>query len=224
MPRRVFTVATLFAATVSLSLMGYFILEHYRALKSASQPASVVNLDDAKNLLETGDLQERKYALMQLVTVGAEKTLAECLTSTDPTVTQLAVTGLWECWLNEEGNEAREIMEAGVLAMNDGSLEEASSIFTKLMKRHPHWAEAINKQATVLYMQGLPRESIALCKQVVALKPDHFGAWNGLAMCAIQVEDWTLALEAVRESLRLQPNSPSNLHLLKLVQSRLIQV
>ena len=108
--------------------------------------------------------------------------------------------------------------------MNDGALEEASSIFRKLMTRYPHWAEAANKMATVLYLQGHPEESIALCKQVVALKPDHFGAWNGLALCAVQTENWPLALEAVQQSLRLQPRSSANLQLLRLVKSRITQV
>ena len=42
-----------------------------------------------------------------------------------------------------------------------------------------------------------------------------------MALCAIQIEDWPLALEAVRQSLRLQPRSGYNLQLLKLVESRL---
>ena len=205
--------------------MGYFILEPFHA-SAASQPpaANTANVEEAKHLLESGNAHERNYALMQLVAAKAEKPLTECLASNDPSLVQVAMAGLWECWLNEAGNDARETMEAGILAMNDGSLEEASAIFKKLMAAHPDWAEAINKQATVLYMEGHSEESIRLCKQVVALKPDHFGAWNGLALCAIQIEDWPLALEAVKQSLRLQPKSASNLQLLKLVQSRFTEI
>ena len=204
--------------------MGYFILEHYRPAVSIdpAHPAAV-NVEEAVELLQTGDDQERRYAVMQLVSVCAETSLAECLASADPAVVQLAISGLWECWFNEAGNDARETMEAGILAMNDGALDEAASIFRKLMTRHPHWAEAANKMATVLYMQGLPLESIPLCKQVVALKPDHFGAWNGLTLCAIQIEDWPLALNSVQQSLRLQPNSSSNRQLLRLIKSRITQ-
>ncbi len=225
LPRGPFLAALTLAAFVGLLFMGYFILEPFRAhAADGPPPTSIADVDKAKLLLQQGNPQEQKVALMQLVGAGAEKPLAECLADADPAVVQLAVAGLWECWLNEAGNEAREIMEAGVLAMNDGELEQASRIFQKLMLSYPHWAEAINKQATVLYMQGHVQESIALCRQVVALKPDHFGAWNGLALCAIQVEDWPLALMAVQQSLRLQPKSPANLQLLKLVQSRLTQV
>ncbi len=42
-----------------------------------------------------------------------------------------------------------------------------------------------------------------------------------MAICAIQVEDWPLALQAVRESLRLQPHSSMNRQLLRLVESRI---
>ena len=150
---------------------------------------------------------ERRDALLKLIAARAEKDLTHCLASANPTVVQLAITGLWECWLDEEGAEARKQIESGTDAMNDGDLEAAAASFTRLMAEHPHWAEAVNKQATVLYLQGRPEDSIALCRRVVALKPDHFGAWNGLALCAIQTEDWNLALEAVRESLRLAARS-----------------
>ena len=116
-----------------------------------------------------------------------------------------------------------EGMIDGVEAMNAGQLSAAVKTFRKLLAAHPGWAEAINKLATVLYLQGRPEESIAYCRQVVALKPDHFGAWNGMAVCAIQVEDWPLALHAVEESIRLQPHSRANRQLLQLVESRLHQ-
>ena len=81
-----------------------------------------------------------------------------------------------------------------------------------------------NKQATVLYLQGRLEESIQLCRRVAALKPDHFGAWNGLALCAIHLESWEEAFEAVQECLRLQPRSSINQQLHRLVESRLRQV
>lgn len=132
-----------------------------------------------------------------------------------------AAAGLWEFWLNEAGPVGRREIDRGIGAMADGDLKKASRIFRELMDEHPGWAEAINKQATALYLQGLPDESIELCGEVVKLKPDHFGAWNGLALCAVQTEDWLLAREAVLQSLRLQPSSRHNRQLLVLVESRL---
>ena len=180
-------------------------------------------MEGLRALLETGTTQERLGALRRLIELHAEAPLVRCLASADPAVVQLATAGLWECWLDEGGPDARRTMEAGMEAMGSGDLAVAAGTFRKLMTEQPGWAEAINKLATVLYLQGRPEESIGYCHQVVALKPDHFGAWNGMAVCAIQVEDWPLALRAVEESIRLQPHSRSNRQLLQLVQSRLQQ-
>lgn len=201
--------------------MGYYFRESDRP-----RPATVsgeTEREELRALLETGTTQQRLGALRSMIELGAELELARCLASANPAVVQLAISGLWECWLDEAGPDARRVMEAGVDAMNDGDLAAAAGTFKKLMAAHPGWAEAANKLATALYLQGLPEESITYCHQVVALKPDHFGAWNGMAVCAIQTEDWPLALRAVKESLRLQPHSPSNRQLLQLVQSRLQQ-
>lgn len=201
--------------------MGYYI--NQRAVSAPLEQAEATASDLARwrAELENGSVLESRAALRRLVAARAEDTLAQCLASANPAAVQFAIAGLWECWLSEAGEAARREMEAGADAMNDGDLEQASQIFIRLMDRYPDWAEAINKQATALYLQGKIEASIDLCRQVVALKPDHFGAWNGLALCAIQVEQWTLALRAVHESLRLQPNSSANRQLLLLVKSRL---
>lgn len=132
-----------------------------------------------------------------------------------------AAAGLWGLWLDEAGSAGRREIERGIAAMAKGDLKQASVIFRELMDEHPGWAEAINKQATVLYLQGRPDESIELCCEVVKLKPDHFGAWSGMALCAVQTGDWLLARESVLQSLRLQPGSGHNQQMLALVDLRL---
>ena len=201
--------------------MGYYLHEHRSSRSAAGPVPDTATPEQLRDLLETGTTQQRLGALRLLIQRRAEPELTHCLGSAEPAVVQLAITGLWECWLEEAGPDARRAMDEGVEAMGEGDLPRAARTFEKLVAGHPDWAEALNKLATVLYLQGHPEESIACCRQVVALKPDHFGAWNGMAICAIQTEDWTLALQAVRESLRLQPHSLSNRQLLKLVQSRL---
>ena len=201
--------------------MGYYLRESDRPRPAAVSGAT--DREELRALLETGTTQQRLGALRRMIELGAEAELARCLASPDPAVVQLATTGLWECWMDEAGPAARREMEAGVETMNSGDLAEATETFKTLMSSHPGWAEAANKVATALYLQGLPEESITYCHQVIALKPDHFGAWNGMAICAIQTEDWPLALRAVEESLRLQPHSAPNRQLLQLVQSRMQQ-
>ena len=195
----------------------------YHLRDTSHPPPASADVAELRVVLETGTTQQRLGALRRLIQLHAELELTQCLTSPTPAVVQLAIAGLWECWLEEAGPDARRTLDEGVDAMNAGRLAAAVKTFRKLMAAHPDWAEATNKLATVLYLQGRPEESIRYCQKVVATKPDHFGAWNGMAICAIQTEDWALASRAVEESLRLQPHSPSNRQLLELVRSRLRQ-
>ena len=203
--------------------MGYYILPRPPAGGPAPEidPAAGT-LARWQAELESGSAHARRAALRRLIAARAEDALVQCLASGTAAVVQLAASGLWECWLNEAGVEARREMEIGMDAMNEGALERAAELFARLREHHPGWAEATNKLATVLYLQGKPEDSIKLCREVVRLKPDHFGAWNGLALCAVQIEDWPLAKLAAGESLRLQPHSSANLQLLHLIDSRLV--
>jgi len=174
-----------------------------------------------KRLLETGTPKQQQAALDQLVSLRAENALVECLLSENPAAVRLATGGLWECWLSEQGAAARRQIEKGTRCMNEGDLEGALNIFAKLVKRYPRWAEAHNKQATALYLLGNARLSYKVCQVVVELKPHHFGAWNGMALCAAQLEKWPAALEAARQALRLQPTVQANLDLIQLAEAKL---
>jgi tetratricopeptide (TPR) repeat protein len=97
----------------------------------------------------------------------------------------------------------------------------AEEVFLNLMAEYPDWAEAKNKQATLLYLRGQPAVSMAMCREVIRLKPHHFGAWNGIALCAAQLERWDVVLEAAREALKIQPHAEANAHLERLALEKL---
>ena len=172
-------------------------------------------------LLQHGRPVEKQQALLKLISAGAESALAECLGAKNAITVQFATEGLWECWLNEKGAKARRQMEKGIKLMEAAELTEAGEVFQSLVKEHPDWTEAINKQATVLHLQGRSQESLALCRKVIERKPHHFGAWNGMAMCAVRLEDWKTALMAASEGLRLQPSAQANRDIIKLAKSKL---
>jgi tetratricopeptide (TPR) repeat protein len=174
-----------------------------------------------KRLLETGTPKQQQAAVDQLVGLRAESALVECLVSQNPAAIRLATGGLWECWLNEQGPAARRQIEKGTRRMNEGDLAGAMDIFAKLIKKYPRWAEAHNKQATALYLLGNARLSYKVCQVVVEIKPHHFGAWNGMALCAAQLEKWPAALDAARHALRLQPTAQANLDLIQLAEAKL---
>jgi tetratricopeptide (TPR) repeat protein len=171
--------------------------------------------------LETGAPMDREIALRRLIELRAEEVLTECLRSEHPLTAQLATAGLWECWLNEEGSAARRRIEEGVKLMNAGDLPGALGVFVELIRNHPRWAEAHNKRATVLYLLGNARLSFQACQTVVELKPHHFGAWNGMALCAAQLEKWQAALDAARRALAIQPGAQANHDLIELAEQKL---
>lgn len=208
--------------------MGYFLRPDPSRVLAGSPPAvggvGSLAADDRETLLHGGeDLAARQSALARLVAARAERELTSCLTSDEALTVQLAAGGLWEIWMNEAGPAARKRLDVGNEALGRGDFDAAAEVFARLARDFPDWSEARNKQATVLYLQGRPAESIRLCEEVLRLKPDHFGAWNGLTLCAVQLEDWVLALRGARESVRLQPASPYNRQLLKLIEGRVPQ-
>ena len=171
--------------------------------------------------LHEGRDNERREAIGQLVVRQAENELVACLRSPHVAVSELAMAGLWECWLNEEGPDARAAMEQGIDLMQSGDFQLAEEVFRDLGRLFPGWAEAINKHATVLYMRGRVEDSYDLCELVVEMKPYHFGAWHGLALCAVRLEDWETAMMAGKEALHLQPHSGANREIIRLAKRKL---
>lgn len=171
--------------------------------------------------LQEGTASKRRQALAGLVALGAEEELIGCLKSSDVITSELATAGLWECWLNEEGPEARSAIDKGIELMRSGDFAAAEAIFEELSRCYGGWAEPVNKQATVLYMTDRAEESLELCEDVLDLKPHHFGAWQGLALCAIRLRDWETAVLAAKEALALQPHSGANREILRLAKVKL---
>lgn len=171
--------------------------------------------------LRQGSASKRQQALAGLIALGAEEELIDCLKSADPFTSELATAGLWECWLNEEGPQARSAIDKGIDLMRAGEFAAAEEIFEELSRSYPAWAEPLNKQATVLYMTDRAEESLELCEEVLDLKPHHFGAWHGLALCAIRLRHWETAVLAAKEALGLQPHSGANREILRLAKAKL---
>jgi tetratricopeptide (TPR) repeat protein len=171
--------------------------------------------------LQQGAPADRQRALRQLVRRRAEEALLQCLRCPDPLAVSLATAGVWECWLNERGRHARREIDRGIGLMQAAEYAEAEQVFLGLMAEFPDWAEARNKQATLLYLRGQPAVSLALCQEVVRLKPYHFGAWNGMALCAAQLGRWPQVVEYASRALEIQPHSNANLHLIQMAREHL---
>ena len=164
-----------------------------------------------------GDIEAKRRAVEALVGMGAERALLESLQAPDVLISEMASGGLWELWSLEKGPEARDALDGGVRALNSGEITRAKEVFRYLIALYPDWAEPVNKLATVLFLVNRASESVLLFKKAVALKPSHFGAWNGLAMAAMQVHDWDTAKRAAERAVAIMPGSAANRELLRIV-------
>ena len=70
----------------------------------------------------------------------------------------------------------------------------------------PEFAEGWNKRATVYYLAGEYRQSIADCAEVLKRNPRHFGALSGLGLIYMRLERYDEALAWSRKALEVNPN------------------
>ena len=76
--------------------------------------------------------------------------------------------------------------------------------FDALVKYDTKFAKCRNKRATVLYLLGRFKESIADIQEVLVLEKGHFGAQSDIGLCYKALGDGEVALEAYQ--LTLQAN------------------
>ncbi len=90
--------------------------------------------------------------------------------------------------------------------MEAGELRQGIATFTRVIERKPDFAEAWNKRATLYFMTGELRRSLADCDEVIKRNPYHFGALAGYVQIYIRLEYYDRALEYSRRAIAVNPN------------------
>ena len=112
---------------------------------------------------------------------------------------------IWILWLHSEDKTINRLMAQGMVAMQRGALDRALERFNEIVEQAPDFAEGWNKRATVLYMMGRHRESVADVQSVLNLEPRHYGALSGLGMILVAIGREEEALEWLRRALEVNP-------------------
>jgi tetratricopeptide (TPR) repeat protein len=164
---------------------------------------------EALSALNSSDAATRAEAVVWLANRGAmadAPLLHERLRDESAFVRGFAEQGLWLLWSRSGDAEVDRLMARGTEEMQAGRYAEAALVFTGIIETKPEFAEAWNRRATVYYLAGEYRKSIADCDEVLKRNPGHFGALSGLGQIYLQLEDYEKALAWFRRALEVNPN------------------
>ncbi|MBM4296607.1 MAG: hypothetical protein FJ143_02590 [Deltaproteobacteria bacterium] len=137
----------------------------------------------------------------------------------DPELAATAEAMLWGMWCRSGNAEADRLFRAGVDAIQSRKLAEAEELFGRVIELLPAFAEGWNKRATVRYMRGDFRGSIADCQETLARNGHHFGAASGQGLCHMSVDEFREAAICFRRALEIHPHLDAVRHNLALAEA-----
>jgi hypothetical protein len=141
-----------------------------------------------------------------LTTIAKERRTAEIHLLKQLEKGDEAVSALWSLWFSEQGPQAEaELQQTDDLMVQGPAMwGEAEDRLRSLVAKHGvHWAEPLNRLATLYYLQKRWKQSRALCELVLSVKPWHFGALSGIVMVCAEMDDLEGATQWA--ALRLPP-------------------
>ena len=196
-------------------------------LTSTAAQSQGLSREQALQSLSHADAQTRRDAASRLGEVGsmADVTLlVKALRDSDEDTRDHAEQALWRIWARSGDQEVDRLYQTGVEQMSAGDLRQSIATFTRIIELKPDFAEGWNKRATLYFLVGDLRKSLADCDEVIKRNPYHFGALAGYAQIYVRLEYYDRALEYSRRALKVNPNMDAvrnNIELLeRLVEQR----
>jgi len=158
-----------------------FVIAVALALIAAAAGAAAAGRDDdrAQALagLDAAAVELRAAAVIWFAQNGVaadDKLVLPRLGDEDPMVRELAERGMWMLWSRSGDDAIDALYRRGVDEMASGDVEHAIATFTRIIERKPAFAEAWNKRATLYFLIGDFRRSLADCDEVMKRNPNHF--------------------------------------------------
>jgi len=178
-------------------------------LATGAIAAGGLDREDALKSLASADPVIRREAANRLADVGTMAdvpALVKALRDRDEETRDDAGAALWRIWARSGDPEVDRLYQTGIDQMSAGELRESIATFTRIIELKPDFAEAWNKRATLYFLTGDLRKSLADCDEVMKRNPYHFGALAGYAQIYIRLEHYERALDYARRALAINPN------------------
>jgi tetratricopeptide (TPR) repeat protein len=167
------------------------------------------NTATVERLVQYGSRLDRRAAVLALGYLGnyeSNGTLGRALCDADRGVRLLAENAIRSVWVRA-GTERQRREINSVIALNTAAdYENAYHRVNRLLDEAPWFAEAWNQRAIAGYCTERYEQSIRDCQQALELNPYHFGAAAGMGQCYLKLGVRSMALEAFRRALKLNPN------------------
>jgi len=196
------------------------------ALSPASLCAGPTREEALKALADTRSVDSRRQGARALGETGLMDDLPQlssALRDSDPLVRDLAESAMWQVWSRSGDPAIDRLFARGLEQMQARQGEEAVETFSEIIRRRPEFAEGWNKRATVYYLLGEYKKSLADCDEVMKRNPYHFGALSGYGMIYMQLDQPAQALEYFERALRVNPNLESTRQTIEILKTLLIQ-
>lgn len=175
----------------------------------AADPPVTMSRAEALDVLKRGDAQLKRRAVLWLGDVGTMDdvpVLLAALRDDDEWVRAVSEQSIWSIWGRSGDEKVDALMRQGVQEMQAGLLKQAAGTFTRVVRMKPAFAEGWNKRATVYWMLGNPKASLADCDEVMKRNPYHFGALAGYGQIWFALGEPEKSLDYFRRALALNPN------------------
>lgn len=113
---------------------------------------------------------------------------------------------IWETWIKCKNPTIASLMDKVAIAMQLKNYDEALIIINQVVASGPNYAEGWNKRATIYYLLGRLKESLADINHTLELEPRHFGALSGLGLVYNGLGETSKALLAFERALTINPH------------------
>jgi tetratricopeptide (TPR) repeat protein len=162
-----------------------------------------------------GNPEQQLQAASSLAHFGGQEQLLAGLKAEAPEAREAARKALEYLWFSAAGRAANTDLEHAFQAAERKDFSSALKQLDRLIQEHPRYAEAWNRRASVYWQVGQYDKSIADCEKALALNPNHYGAWQGIGVCHVQLGDIAQACLCLRAALQIAPYDEPTRHCLQ---------